>query len=160
MKQNLTLTINGDEVSVAVESEAMLLDLLRDTLYMTGTKKGCGKGECGACTVILNGKAVNACMIPVMKAQGARVETVEGLAKGGELSALQSAFVNQGAIQCGFCTPGMLMSAKALLDENPSPSAAQVREAIGGNVCRCTGYKKIEQAILSAAASMREAQTK
>ena len=160
MKQNLTLTINGDEVSVAVESEAMLLDLLRDTLYMTGTKKGCGKGECGACTVILNGKAVNACMIPVMKAQGARVETVEGLAKGGELSALQSAFVNQGAIQCGFCTPGMLMSAKALLDENPLPSAAQVREAIGGNVCRCTGYKKIEQAILSAAASMREAQTK
>ena len=120
-----------------------------------GTKIGCKKGECGACTVIINHVAVNSCLVPVMRADGAEIETIEGLEKGGKLSILQEEFINKGAIQCGFCTPGMIMSSKALLDRNPSPTSADVQEALGGNICRCTGYVKIEEAVLSAAARMR-----
>lgn len=156
MNQELTLTVNGEEHTLAVESGEMLLDVLRGRLHLTGTKKGCGEGECGACTIILNGKAVNSCMIPALKAQGGRVETVEGLADGEKLHPLQQAFVEEGAIQCGFCTPGILMSAKALLDETPAPDSEQIREAISGNVCRCTGYVKVEQAIQKAVKMLGE----
>lgn len=150
----LHMTVNGEEVVYQVNEKDMLLDVLRDDLGLTGTKKGCGKGECGACTVILNGKAVNSCMIPVGKAEGGVVETVEGLAGKNGLHPLQQAFIDSGAVQCGFCTPGMLMSAKALLDECPKPNEEQIKEAIGGNICRCTGYVKIVRAIELAAERM------
>lgn len=134
----------------------MLLDLLREELHLTGVKKGCGKGECGACTVIMDGKAVNSCMVPAAKAEGCSIETIEGLSKDGILHPLQRAFVDCGAIQCGFCTPGMILSAKALLDRTLTPTEEELREAISGNICRCTGYVKIREAILEAARQMRE----
>lgn len=152
----LTITVNGEKMSVEVNPELRLVDFLRDELQLTGTKIGCGKGECGACTVILNGKAVTSCLVPVMRAEGAVVETIEGLAKNGKLHPLQEEFINKGAIQCGFCTPGMIMSAKALLDHNNNPTKEEVKEALGGNICRCTGYVKIEEAVLAAAARLRE----
>lgn len=152
----LTITVNGEKMSVEVNPELRLVDFLRDELQLTGTKIGCGKGECGACTVILNGKAVTSCLVPVMRADGAVVETIEGLAKNGKLHPLQEEFINKGAIQCGFCTPGMIMSAKALLDHNNNPTKEEVKEALGGNICRCTGYVKIEEAVLAAAARLRE----
>ncbi|MBO4302245.1 (2Fe-2S)-binding protein [Methanosarcinaceae archaeon] len=154
--ERLSFTLNGKKISADVDPDMRLADFLRDQLCLTGTKIGCGKGECGACTVIMNGKAVTSCIIPVMRAEGAVIETIEGLAKGGKLHPLQEEFINKGAIQCGFCTPGFIMSAKALLDENNNPTPEQVREAIGGNICRCTGYVKIEEAILSAAERMRK----
>lgn len=156
MKRTITLTVNGEQRSVFAEETALLLDVLRGELHLTGAKKGCGKGECGACTVIMNDAAVNSCMIPLGKAEGKRIETVEGLARSGELSILQEEFLTQGAVQCGFCTPGMLMSAAALLRRMPRPNEAAVREAIGGNVCRCTGYAKIVKAILRAAERMED----
>ncbi len=149
------MTINGQRLSRDVDPAIRLVDFLRDALLLTGTKVGCGKGECGACTVIMNGKAVASCLIPVMRAEGAVIETIEGLADGKELHPLQREFIEKGAMQCGFCTPGMIMSAKALLDANGNPSSAQVREALGGNICRCTGYVKIEEAVMAAAAAMR-----
>ena len=152
----LTITVNGEKMSVEVNPELRLVDFLRDELQLTGTKIGCGKGECGACTVILNGKAVTSCLVPVMRAEGTVVETIEGLAKNGKLHPLQEEFINKGAIQCGFCTPGMIMSAKALLDHNNNPTKEEVKEALGGNICRCTGYVKIEEAVLAAAARLRE----
>jgi carbon-monoxide dehydrogenase small subunit len=148
--QTLTMTLNGEEVTVQVEPSALLVEVLRDQLDLTGTKVACGEGECGACTVLLDGKPVNSCLVPALKAQGRDVLTVEGLAPLGELHPLQKAFVEHGAVQCGYCTPGMLMSAKALLDHNPNPTEDEVRLAISGNLCRCTGYAKIVEAILDA----------
>ena len=151
----LHTTINGEPITAEVDPALSLAEFLREKMYLTGTKIGCGKGECGACTVILDGKAVTSCIIPVLRAEGACVETIEGLARGGRLHPLQEEFVNKGAVQCGFCTPGMIMSSKALLDANPAPSKAEIREALGGNVCRCTGYVNIEQAVEAAADRMR-----
>ena len=143
----LTLGVNGVGTQVEVAASDLLANVLRDRLGLTGTKIGCNEGECGACTVIVNGQAVLSCLYPALKAQGKQVVTVEGLAANGELHALQRAFVEAGAVQCGFCTPGMLMSAKALLDENPHPIEAEIKEAISGNLCRCTGYYQVIQAI-------------
>jgi carbon-monoxide dehydrogenase small subunit len=150
--QTLTMKLNGEEVAVQVKPSAMLVEVLRDQLELTGTKVACGEGECGACTVLLDGEPVNSCLVPALKAQGREVLTVEGLAPLGELHPLQKAFVEHGAVQCGYCTPGMLMSAKALLDHNPRPTEEEVRLAISGNLCRCTGYAKIVEAILDAGA--------
>jgi len=130
---------------------------LRVTLKLFGTKEGCREGECGACTLIMNGRPVTSCLILAVEAQGAEILTVEGLSKDGELSILQEEFIREDGLQCGFCTPGMLMSARALLDRNPNPTADEVKEAIAGNLCRCTGYKSIIDAILSAAKREREA---
>lgn len=154
--ERLNVTVNGKFMSVDVDPSIRLVDFLRDNLFLTGTKVGCGKGECGACTVILNGKAVTSCIIPVMRADGGVIETIEGLAKGDQLHPIQEEYINRGAIQCGFCTPGFVMSSKALLDENPNPTKEEVKEALGGNICRCTGYKKIEEAVFAAAERMRE----
>ncbi len=148
--QTLTMTLNGEEVTVQVKPSALLVEVLRDQLELTGTKVACGEGECGACTVLLDGVPVNSCLVPALKAQGREVMTVEGLAPLGELHPLQKAFVEHGAVQCGYCTPGMLMSAKALLDHNPNPTEDEVRLAISGNLCRCTGYAKIAEAIKAA----------
>ena len=154
--EKISLTLNGKFISVEVDPCLRLLDFLRKTLGLTGTKEGCGRGECGACTVIMNGKAVTSCIIPVMRADGAVIETVEGLAKGDKLHPIQEEFIDKGAIQCGFCTPGFIMSSKALLDENPNPTTLEIREALGGNICRCTGYVKIEEAVVAAAERMKK----
>ncbi len=146
----LKFSLNGELKEVIVSPSDMLVDVLRDKLNLTGTKKGCGKGECGACTVIMNGEAVNSCLVPAMKAMDAEVETIEGIGSPERLHPLQETFMDLGAIQCGFCTPGMIMSSKALLDKNPNPGKKEVREAISGNICRCTGYVKIEEAVLAA----------
>jgi len=152
MRREMELTLNGEEVKVEVESTWTLLYLLREKLELTGTKLGCGYGECGACTVIMNGQAVNACLVPVLEAEGMNVTTVEGLAQpDGQLHPLQKAFIDHGAVQCGFCTPGMLMSTKALLDEKKSPTDEEIKESIAGNLCRCTGYVKIIEAVRAAA---------
>lgn len=148
--QTLVMMLNGEEVTVQVKPSALLVEVLRDQLELTGTKVACGEGECGACTVLLDGEPVNSCLVPALKAQGREVLTVEGLAPLGELHPLQKAFVEHGAVQCGYCTPGMLMSAKALLDHNPSPTEDEIRLAISGNLCRCTGYAKIVEAIRAA----------
>ncbi|MFQ5812362.1 MAG: (2Fe-2S)-binding protein [Anaerolineae bacterium] len=144
----LTMTLNGESVTVEVEPFELLVDVLRDKLGLTGTKIGCNEGECGACTVIMDGRAVLSCLLPAMKAQGREVVTVEGLSHGDELHPLQRAFIEKGAVQCGYCTPGMIMSAKALLDENPQPSIDEIEEALAGNLCRCTGYFQIIEAII------------
>lgn len=143
--------INGEAITAEVDPSISLAQFLRDNLYLTGTKIGCGKGECGACTIIMDGKSVTSCIIPVLRAEGAVIQTIEGVAKNGKLHPLQEEFINQGAVQCGFCTPGMIMSAKALLDENPEPKKEEIREALGGNICRCTGYVNIERAVEAAA---------
>ncbi len=148
MKQVLSFNLNGDRVEVEIETHWTLLYLLRNDFELTGTKEGCGKGECGACTVIVDGKAVNACLYPAMELEGKEVLTIEGLTDAqGNLHPIQKAFVEHGAVQCGFCTPGMVMSAKALLDENSNPSEEEIRTAIAGNFCRCTGYIQIIEAI-------------
>ena len=150
MEQNtlaLTMTVNGKQVTVEVESDELLVDVLRDRLDLIGTKIGCNEGECGACTVIMDGKAVLSCLIPAMRAQDREITTIEGLSDGDILHPLQQAFVDHGAVQCGYCTPGFVMSAKALLDRNPHPSREEIKEAIAGNLCRCTGYVKILEAI-------------
>ena len=139
--------LNGKEIEVEVPQNWTLLRLLREKLRLTGTKEGCGIGECGACTVLLDGMPVNACLILVPKVEGRKVETVEGLGSGESLHPLQKSFIDHGAVQCGFCTPGMLMSSKALLDKNPHPSREEIKEAISGNLCRCTGYQQIIEAI-------------
>lgn len=153
MKRLIHVTVNGEGYEVAVEPFRSLLDMLRNEIGLTGTKKGCDVGDCGACTVILNGKPVNACLVLGVEVDGARVETIEELARfttaGVQLHPLQESFLKYGGAQCGFCTPGMIMAAKALLDENPLPSEEEVRFAIAGNICRCTGYAKIVEAILN-----------
>lgn len=141
------MMINGQALTVTVPGGECLLDTIRERLHLTGTKEGCGVGECGACTVILNGRAVNSCLVLTAQCDGAEIMTVEGLAEDGEMHVLQRAFVEHGAVQCGFCTPGMLMSAKALLDADPHPDRHKIRQAIAGNLCRCTGYEQIVQAI-------------
>ena len=158
MKTDLEFELNGNRVEASVNPWDRLIDLIRGPLGLTGTKEGCGEGECGACTVIVDGLAVNSCLFPAPEVDGKRVTTIEGLQSGdGELSPLQQAFVDGGGIQCGFCTPGMILSATQLLGRNPDPSEAEVREALVGNLCRCTGYVQIFEAIKSAAASMRQA---
>ena len=154
MSQEITLWVNENECRVQVEPDELLVDVLREKIGLTGTKKGCGTGDCGACTVILEGRAVTSCMVLAVGCDGKNIETVEGLEKNGELHPLQRFFIEKGAIQCGFCTPGTLMTAKAILDHNPNPSEADVRAGIAGNLCRCTGYTKIVEAILAAAAWM------
>ncbi len=148
----LTMTLNGEEVTIHIQPDALLVDVLRDELGLMGTKEACGQGECGACTVLLDGQPVTSCLVPAVKAQGREVLTVEGLACDGELHPLQKAFIQHGAVQCGYCTPGMLMSAKALLDRNPHPTEEEIKVAISGNLCRCTGYVKIVEAIKAAIA--------
>jgi aerobic carbon-monoxide dehydrogenase small subunit len=151
MKKRIRLRVNGQEREVLVEARQTLLDLLRDDLGLTGTKEGCGDGNCGSCTVLLNGQAVNSCLVFAVETDGQDVVTIEGLAKDGELHPLQQAFIDEGAVQCGFCTPGVILTAKALLDVNPRPTEAEVRLGIAGNLCRCTGYDKIVRAILKVA---------
>ena len=147
---NLKLNVNDKDHILEVEDSMRLLDILRDELKLTGTKEGCAVGECGACTVIMNGDAVNSCLILATQANNATIETVENLEQDDILSKLQNAFVEEGAIQCGFCTPGMLMSAKALLDKTPHPTEDQIKEALEGNLCRCTGYVPILNAVKKA----------
>jgi aerobic carbon-monoxide dehydrogenase small subunit len=151
MKQILRFTVNEEPREIAVEPWWTLLDVLRDQLELTGAKKGCDRGDCGACTVLLDGKPIVSCTTLAVQANGRRVTTIEGLMSEGHPHPLQQAFVDHGAVQCGFCTPGMVLAAKALLDENPSPTEDAVREAIAGNLCRCTGYAKIVEAVLSVA---------
>ena len=151
MKSFIELTVNGQPVEAAVEPNRTLLQFLREDLGLTGTKHGCGLGDCGACTVILDGQPVNSCLVLAIQANGREVLTIEGLAENGKLHPIQQAFVDKGAIQCGFCTPGMILSAKALLDANPKPTEQDIRMAISGNLCRCTGYQKIVEAIGEAA---------
>lgn len=156
MRHDIILTVNGDERRLAVRSQDSLLEVLRNDLGLTGTKKGCNIGDCGACTVILDGKAVNACLVLAVDADGGRVQTIEGLQLSPKrLHPLQEEFITHGAAQCGFCTPGMLMAAKALLDEHPAPTAAEIRHALAGNICRCTGYVKIIEAVEAAAQEAR-----
>jgi carbon-monoxide dehydrogenase small subunit len=150
MSLTIHFILNGKAVSIATAPNRRLIDLLREDFGLTGTKEGCGIGECGACTVLLNGKAVNSCLILAGQADGAEILTIEGLAQQGQLHPLQENFIRHGAVQCGFCTPGMIMSAYALLLENPSPTEADIKEAIAGNLCRCTGYKQIVTAIAEA----------
>jgi carbon-monoxide dehydrogenase small subunit len=149
MIRQIELTVNGQRHQIAVEPRETLLELLRHRLFLTGSKEGCGTGECGACTVLLDGKPVTSCLVLAVSVEGREIVTIEGISADGKLHPIQQAFVDNGAIQCGFCTPGLVLSTKALLDEEPSPSETQVREAIAGNLCRCTGYKKIVEAILS-----------
>ncbi|MDL2253052.1 (2Fe-2S)-binding protein [Ruminococcaceae bacterium OttesenSCG-928-I18] len=156
MGEQYVLKVNGKEYALRTGGGQMLADVLRDELHLIGTKKGCCQGECGACTVILDGKAVNSCMIPVAKAVGADILTIEGLQTEDGLHPLQKAFIEEGAVQCGFCTPGMIMSAKALLDEEANPTSAQIQEALSGNICRCTGYVKIEKAVQKASEELRK----
>ncbi len=156
----VSIEVNGQRYERTVEARTTLLEFLREHLQLMGTKEGCGLGECGACTVLLDGRPVNSCLVLAVQAGGRSVLTIEGLAPDGELHPLQKAFVDCGAIQCGFCTPGMILSAKALLDANPAPSEEEIREAISGNLCRCTGYVKIVEAIQTAAAALRGEETK
>ena len=150
-KITLQLTINGERHEVVTEPHRTLLDVLRGNLGMTGTKENCLEAECGVCTVLLDGRAVNACILLAAQCQGREVVTIEGLGQDGRLHPLQQAFIDHGAVQCGYCIPAMILSAKAYLDECPAPTEAQVREALAGNLCRCTGYQKIAEAVLAAA---------
>ena len=143
----LTMTVNGETYHLEIGADELLVDVLRDRLDLIGTKIGCNEGECGACTVIMDGEAVLACLIPALRAQGQQITTIEGLASGDTLHPLQTAFVEYGAVQCGYCIPGFVLSAKALLDRNPHPNREEIKEAIAGNLCRCTGYVKIIEAI-------------
>ena len=152
----IRMNINGAWVETEVAPDRLLLDLLREDLGLTGTKKGCEQGECGACTVIMNGQSVLSCLVPAAKADGAIITTVEGLALKDQLHPLQQAFWEEGAVQCGYCTPGMLLSAKVLLDENPEPTTEEIKKGISGNLCRCTGYTKIVRAIEVARERMRK----
>ena len=154
-KRILSLQVNGRVMEVASAPNRTLLQVLREDLGLTGAKEGCGLGECGACTVLLNGNPVNACLVLAEQAYGARIETIEGVASGNELHPLQEAFVERGAIQCGYCTPGMILTSKAFIEKNPDPSEEKVRRALSGNLCRCTGYEKIVEAVLAAAERMR-----
>ena len=155
-KYHVTATINGDAVEFLCEPEQTLLDVLRDELDMTGSKEGCASGDCGACSVLLDGRLVCACLVLGAEMQGRAVETIEGMANGAELHPLQQKFLDHAALQCGVCTPGFLVAAKALLDRNPDPSETEVRYWLAGNLCRCTGYDKIVRAVLDTAAEMRE----
>lgn len=155
MKRLIRLTVNGTEHEVAIEPRQSLLQVLREELHLTGTKEGCSEGECGACTVMLNGKTVDSCLIFGVEAEGCDIVTIEGLAADDALHPVQQAFVECGGAQCGFCTPGMILAAAALLKSNPTPTEEEIRWGIAGNLCRCTGYVKIVDAIKAAAATLR-----
>jgi len=150
-EQTVRFKVNGNKIALEVEANELLVDVLRERLGLTGTKVGCREGECGTCSIIMNGRLVAACLIPIMKAEGADIVTIEGLEKNGDLHVVQQMFIEHGAIQCGFCTPAMVLAGKALLDRTPNPTHAEIREAISGILCRCTGYQKIIEAIDSAA---------
>ncbi len=152
---HVSTTINGDKVEYLCESDETLLDVLRDTLSLTGSKEGCGSGDCGACSVMLDGRLVCACLVLGVEAQDREIETIEGMADGDQLHPLQQKFLEHAALQCGICTPGFLVAAKALLDENPDPTETEVRYWLAGNLCRCTGYDKIIRAVMDTAAEMR-----
>ena len=154
-RHHITTTINGDEVEFACQPGQTLLEVLRTELGMTGTKNGCGSGDCGACTVIVNDRPINACLVLGVELEGAQVETIEGMAEGTELHPLQQKFLDHAALQCGICTPGILNMAKAFLAKNPDPTESEVRFGLAGNLCRCTGYDKIVRAVLDAAQEIR-----
>lgn len=156
MKHRIQFTVNGEPYDIEVASHHTLLQVLREQLVLTGTKNGCEAGECGACAVLMNGEPVNSCMVLAPEVNGAAITTIEGLAHDGELDPLQEAFVETGATQCGFCTPGILVNARALLDRNTDPTDAEIREALVGNLCRCTGYIRIIDAVRIAARQRRE----
>jgi carbon-monoxide dehydrogenase small subunit len=147
MKKTISFKLNGEEIDHLVDPHKTLLSMIREDFDLTGAKEGCGAGECGACTVIMNGKAINACLVLAVEADGSVITTIEGLAVGNNLDPLQVAFIDNAALQCGYCTPGMIMTAKAMLEENPNPTHQEIVEGISGNLCRCTGYKKIIEAI-------------
>ena len=155
-KHHVTATVNGDAVEFLCETQETLLDVLRDQLGLTGTKEGCSTGDCGACSVTVNGRLVCSCLVLAPEAQGAKVETIEGMAQGDKLHPLQKKFVEMAALQCGICTPGFLIASKALLQKTPNPTETEVRYWLAGNLCRCTGYDKIVTAVLEVAAEMRE----
>jgi carbon-monoxide dehydrogenase small subunit len=153
--RRIRLNLNGRQLEAFASPNETLLEFLRSRLGITGTKEGCNTGDCGACTVILDGKAVNSCLVLAVETDGSEMTTIEGLSPSGELHPLQQSFVDNGSVQCGFCTPGMIMSAKALIDENPSPTEEDIRFGLAGNLCRCTGYVNIIKAVAAAAKSMR-----
>ena len=154
MTKTITLKVNGEEYTIGVKPNRMLVDVIREDLGLTGTKKSCDMGICGTCTMLLDGELVSACLIPAVRADGKEVLTIEGMATTEGLHPIQQAFVDAGAIQCGFCTPGMVLTAKSLLDESPNPTVEEIREHIHGNYCRCTGYVKIIEVIKNAAVSV------
>jgi carbon-monoxide dehydrogenase small subunit len=156
VKKELHINVNGDEHQLLVATHHTLLEVIRDVIGLTGTKNGCGAGECGACTVLLDGEPVNSCLVLAHEAEGRKVTTIEGLAKGGMLHPVQEAFIEEGAIQCGFCTPGMVLTAVALLDKNPAPSRQDILDGLKGNLCRCTGYVKILEAVMTAQCLLEE----
>jgi carbon-monoxide dehydrogenase small subunit len=155
MEYNLRFYVNNNPVELMVEHHLTLLEVLRENLFLIGTKEGCSTGDCGACTVLLDGMPITSCLMLAVEAEGHHVETVEGLSSDGELHPLQSAFIRESGLQCGFCTPGMLMASKALLDQNPDPSEDEIRMGLAGNLCRCTGYDPIVRAVKSAAQELR-----
>ena len=155
MKQAITLNVNDQDYDIIVEGRTRLLDAIREQCELTGAKEGCSTGDCGACTVLADGKPITSCMTFAMAAQGKKLTTIEGIARDGELHPLQEAFMELGGLQCGICTPGMILSAKALLDQNPHPSKDEIRLSLAGNLCRCTGYQKIVQAVLAASEGAR-----
>ena len=154
-KHHIQTTLNGDEIDVLVEPAQSLLDVLRDELHMTGTKEGCATGDCGACSVTIDGNLVCSCLVLGVEADGKAIETIEGMASGDRLHPLQEKFIEHVALQCGICTPGLLIAAKHLLEENPDPTEEEVRYGLAGNLCRCTGYQKVVEAVLDAAQAMR-----
>ncbi|HEV8575266.1 MAG TPA: (2Fe-2S)-binding protein [Dehalococcoidia bacterium] len=160
LKHLITLTINGERAEVAVEPRWTLLEMVRETLRFTGSKEGCGTGDCGACSMIVDGRLVTSCLMLAAQADGREVVTIEGLATNGTLNPVQQAFIDTGGVQCGFCTSGMIMAAKSLLDHIPSPSLDEVREGLAGNLCRCTGYAKIYEAVMQAARQGQGARSK
>jgi carbon-monoxide dehydrogenase small subunit len=155
-KKHITATVNGDPAEFLTDPGTTLLDALRDELGLTGSKEGCGSGDCGACSVIVDGRLVCSCLMLAVEAEGRRIETIEGMAHGSDLHPLQQKFLEHAALQCGFCTPGLLVASKALLDANPDPTEEEARYWLAGNLCRCTGYDKIIRAVLDAAAEMRQ----
>jgi len=155
-KQHISAVVNGDPVEFLSDPGTTLLDALRDELRLTGSKEGCGSGDCGACSVLLDGRLVCSCLVLAPEAEGRRIDTIEGMAQGGVLHPLQQKFIDHAALQCGFCTPGLLVAAKALLDVNPDPSESEIRYWLAGNLCRCTGYDKIVTAVQDAAAELRQ----
>ena len=157
MKKHVSAIVNGDPTEFLTDPGTTLLDALRDELGLTGSKEGCGSGDCGACSVIVDGRLVCSCLLLAVEAEGRRIETIEGMAQGSELHPLQRKFLEHAALQCGYCTPGLLVAAKALLDVNPDPSESETRYWLAGNLCRCTGYDKVIRAVMDAAAEMRQA---
>ena len=158
-KIHVTTTVNGEPAEFLCEAQDSLLDVLRDQLHLTGSKEGCGSGDCGACSITLDGRLVCSCLVLAAEAEGRKIATIEGVAEGSELHPVQRKFLEKGALQCGFCTPGFIIASKALLDHNPDPSEHEVRYWLAGNLCRCTGYDKIVRAVLDAAAELRQETT-